>query len=94
VQTIVVTPIIVASLLAWPDNTYLSILVSFSRYARVYLSALVLLSSGRLGKTEVDRQMMHIMITLLLLIYIATGTFTDVENQEKIRREKDDIDEL
>jgi acetyl-CoA C-acetyltransferase/potassium large conductance calcium-activated channel subfamily M alpha protein 1 len=90
IEAIVFIPVILGSLTGWSDKTYLFIFISFSRYVRVGITAKVLLRTIKLGKTEVDRQMYSIVILLLLLIYISSGIFTDVENQEKLKQAKED----
>jgi len=83
-KVVVFLPVITAAILDWPEETILQILLSLSRYCRVSMFAIVLLRTYKLGKTEVDRQMYSIILTLLLLIYISTGIFSEVENQQII----------
>lgn len=56
--------------------------LTFSRFVRVINSASILAKYYKLGQTDVDRQINIVLITMILLMYVASGMYAVAEKHQ------------
>jgi hypothetical protein len=56
------------------------VFVAFSRYFRMVNFGIILSKNYKLGSTDVDRQIILVVITMVLLMYVSSGMYCVIEN--------------
>ena len=56
------------------------IFLSISRYARAVYFCVIMIKFHELGEGDVDRQIKIIVMTLILIVIVASGVFVEIEN--------------
>ncbi len=63
-----------------PDrNSWTFYFITFSRNVRVINTAIFLSKYHKLGHTDVDRQIIIVLMTMILLFYVASGMYEIAE---------------
>ena len=60
------------------------ILLSISRYLRAVLFCVIMMKFYELGEGEVDRQIRVIIMTLVLIVIVTSGVFSEIENSQNL----------
>jgi voltage-gated potassium channel len=77
---LIITPILVVNDLSMVSRFY--IFVAISRYIRIAYFCIIMLKyhENELGETDIDRQTKIIVIKLVIIIVMCTGSFLEIEN--------------
>lgn len=72
-------------LISDPNPFFLSYaFITLSRFIRIIIFTKMFQHQYPIGETDVDRQIINVIIIIFLLLYISSGTFTNIENANAV----------